>query len=99
MDTLLVVVEENPSLERVSLSIHFVEPSLRRSQRRAVAKNQVECLSISCNDAMDARALASGISLPGGAHLEIHLGRTGGLVDILAGLSTAHLANYRRLPS
>ena len=96
VDTLLVVVEENPSLERVSLSIHFVEPSLRDSQRRAGAKNQLQCLSISCNDAMDARALVSGISLPGGAHLEIHLGGTGGLADILTGLSTAHLAN---LPS
>ena len=93
MDTLLVIVEGNPSLERVSLSIDFAEPSLRDSQRRTVAKNQLRSLSISCLDAMDARALVSGIFLPRGAHLEIHLGRIGGLADILAGLSMAHLAN------
>jgi hypothetical protein len=96
VDTLLAIVEENPSLEIVSLAIGFTEPSLRRSQRRVVTRNRLRRLSITGNDAMDAQALVFGISLPRGANLEIRLEETGEVNNIPAGISTGHLMN---LPS
>jgi hypothetical protein len=96
LDTLLAFLEQNRSLERATLDIRFIDPSLR-NLRRAAIRNRLQRLSISCNNPMNARSLISGIVLRRGAHLEIlSLDHNTGLNDILSEISTTHLSN---LPS
>jgi len=97
LDTLLDFLEGNHSLQSATLWVSFVEPSLRRSQRRSPIRNRLQHLSISCIDMLDIRALTSSIALQRGAHLEIkYYLLSEGLNRILAGISTKHLSN---LPS
>ena len=97
LDTLLSFLEQNRSLERVTLDVRFTGPSLRQSRRHAAVKNRLQHLSILCNNPMNAQALISNIALRRGAHLEItSLDQNTGLNDILTDISTAHLSN---LPS
>ena len=71
LDTLLNFLQENRSLETATLSIGFAEPSLRSSRLGAAIETQLRHLHIRCSDAMDSRALISGIALQRGARLEI----------------------------
>ena len=97
LNTLLDFLEANVSLENVELSIGFAKPSLRNSRRRAAIRNRLLYLSITFNDAMDARALITKIPLRKGAHLDIFsIGDGTGLKDILSDISTTHFPN---LPS
>jgi len=96
LDTLLDFLEENRSLESATLEVSFADASLRHSQRRAPIGNQLRHLSIYCDDAMDGRALISGIALRKGADLQIRYSdrysdEREGLADILAGVSLTHL--------
>ena len=94
LDTLLNFLEENHSLESVDLMIGFVEPPLRRSQRRNPIGNRLQHLSISCNNTMDGRALISSITLRRGGALEVYCDSGDlGLTDILSGVSLSHLPN------
>lgn len=92
LDTLLDFLEGNPSLERATLRINFVEPSLRISQRRITMKNQLQHLLVDCRDVMDARALISGIPIQRGAHLRVRLGDKGATLSDVLPESTAHLS-------
>ena len=94
LDTLLTILEENCSLERVFLWIWFMDPSLLDSRRRALVGNQLRHLSVTYHNVGDARALISRIPLHRGAILEIDsLDRSAELNDLLSGISTAHLGN------
>lgn len=94
LDTLLTFLEQNRSLERATLDIRFVEPSLRQSRRQAAIRNRLQHLSILCNNPMNAQALISNIALRRGAHLEISsLDRNTGLNNVLSEISTSHLSN------
>ena len=94
LDTLLIVLEENRSLERVVLRICFMNPSLLNSQRRAPIRNQLRHLSVTYYNVEDARALISHIPLHRGAILEIDSRDKGaGLKVLLSGISTTHLGN------
>ena len=95
LDVLLNFLEESYSLESANLSIGFLKPSLRQSQRQKPIGNRLQHLSISCNDTMDGRALISSIALRRGAALEVsYHGGDAKLADLLYnGLSTTHLPN------
>ena len=94
LDALLDFLEENHSLQRVTLWVSFVEPSLHISQRRSPIRNQLQHLSISCRCVMQVQALISNIALQRGAHLETFCGLwNAGPNEILTGISTAHLSN------
>lgn len=94
LDTLLTFLEHNRSLERATMDIRFVDPSLRHSRRQVAIMNKLQRLSISCNNPMNAQALISNIALRRGAHLGIcSLDRNTGLNNILSGISTDHLSN------
>jgi hypothetical protein len=96
LDTLLDFLEENRSLERVTLRIEFTEPSLRISPRRAAIRNRLQRLAIHFADVIDGQALISSIALQRGAHLEISsLHQRVGFNEVLSGISTAHLLNLR----
>ena len=94
LDTLLDFLEGNRSLERTTLGIYFVDPSLLRSRRRTAMRNQLRYLSIDCRDPGDAQALISSIPLRKGADLWIHLRteRTT-LDDFLPYVSAARISN------
>ena len=97
LDTVLDFLEENHSLESVTLWVRFKTPALRSSRRRSPVKNQLRHLSVPCFEATQTQALISNIALQRGAHLEIaYCGRDARLKEILTGISTAHLSN---LPS
>ena len=70
LDTLLDFLEENRSLESVTLDIRFEKGSLRNSQRQAAIENRLRYLSV-CGGEMDIKAMVSNIALQRGAHLEI----------------------------
>ena len=93
--TLLDFLEENRSLERVTLEIDFTYVLLRAlPPRRAVIIERLRYLSIRCNDAMDNRALISNIALPRGAYLEIGCRDPGaGLNSVLIGIPAVQLPN------
>ena len=94
LDTLLTMLEENRSLERVILRIHLTRRSLHYSQRRAPIKNDLPHLSVTYYDAEVARALISRIPLQRGGKLEIHsLEDNEGLGNLLSCVSTAFLGN------
>lgn len=94
LDTILTFLEHNRSLETATLDIRFTEPSLRHSRRHAAVRNQLQHLSLPCNNPMNAHALISNIALRRGAHLEISsLDQNTGFNDILSGISTDHLSN------
>ena len=94
IDTLLNFLKENHSLDTATLRIRFAESSLRNSQLCAAIRNRLRYLSIRCSDAMDGKALVSGIALRRGAHLEIdHYSSDGTLGGILSGVSAKHLSN------
>ena len=95
LDILLNFLEESHSLESANLSIGFLKPSLRQSQRQKPIRNRLQHLSISCNDTMDGWALISSIALRRGAALEVsYHGGDAKLADLLYnGLSTMHLPN------
>jgi len=95
LDTLLDFLEANHSLQSATLWVSFVEPSLRRSQRRSPIRNRLQHLSISCINVLEVRALISNIALQRGAHLEIkYYLMSEGLNRILTGISTKHLSNF-----
>ena len=94
LDILLNFLEQNHSLERVTLDIYFAKLSLLELHRKTAIMNQLRYLSIDCSDKGDARALISSIPLQRGASLHIHLGgpdRT--LSDFAPDVSAAHLSN------
>ena len=94
LDTLLGFLEENRSLERVTLNIAFPEPSLRSSRRQVPIKNHLQNLTIISTRPMDADVLMSGIALRRGAHLAVVLyNRGAGSNDVLPIISMAHLSN------
>ena len=99
IDILLDFLQDNRSLERVTLDIEFIHVLLRVSPpRRVVIIDQLRYLSIRCSDAMDNRVLISKIALPRGGHLEIAChDRDNGLNDILVGIPAVQLPNL--LPS
>ena len=90
LDTLLDFLEANASLESVELSIEFVEPSLRNSQRRAAIENRLLRLKLYSWDPMDGRDFIANIPLQKGACLDIYLGGRW-LKQILSGIPTTHL--------
>lgn len=92
---LLDFLEENRSLERVTLEIDFTHVLLRAFPlRRVVIIERLRYLSIRCNDAMDSRALISNIALPRGAYLEIACcDPDTGLNNVLIGIPAVHLPN------
>ena len=92
VDIILTFLEQNRSLERVTLDIWFAERSIQHSHRQAAIKNQLRYLSIACNHPMDAQVLISNIALQKGAHLEISPRGTG-LNNILSDIPTSHLSN------
>ena len=97
LDTLLDFLEGNRSLTSMKLRIRFTEPSLRSSRRQVAIGNRLQSIQITCHDAMDGRALISGIALSKGAELELtcwggHRDRIG-VNDVLSGISTTHLSN------
>ena len=91
LDTLLDFLEENRSLESVTLGIMFAKPSLRHSRRGTAIANQFQHLLIFDGD--DGKSLISNITLRRGAHLVIYSKSSGELNDILSGTSTVHLSN------
>jgi len=94
LDTLLTMLEENRSLERVILRIHFTKRSLRDSQRRAPIRNQLPHLSVTYYDAEVAKALISRTPLQRGAKLEIYsLDKNVGLGNLLSSISATFLGN------
>ena len=98
LETLLDFLEENHSLESVTLWVRFKMPALRSSRRRSPIKiNRLRHLSVPCFEATQTQALISNIALQRGAHLEIaYCSWDARLKEILTGISTAHLSN---LPS
>ncbi|KAF9784676.1 hypothetical protein BJ322DRAFT_1109382 [Thelephora terrestris] len=97
VDVLLSFLEQNYSLESVSLTIKFEEPSLCHSHRKTPVGNGLYHLSITSDDTTSIRALISGIALQGGGALRISLngndaGETG-LTGVISGVSTNHLPN------
>jgi len=96
VDTLLDFLEQNGSLESVTLDLRFAEPSLRISRRRAPIENRLRSLSIRSTDTMENDALISNITLWRGARLEITLAGLGtGLNGILPVISAIHLSNLQ----
>ena len=98
LDVLLDFLKKSHSLERASLDIIFADPSLRQSRCQTPIGNRLRYLSISCYEAMDGRALISGIALRRGAALEIcykggGAGEADFLVDFLPGIFKTHLQN------
>ena len=93
LDTLLDFLEENHSLQIVTLGIRFREPSLRHSQRGTAIMNRLQHLSINTPDAMDGKALISNIVLRRGAHLELVIGTHKRLKDLLPGTPPTQLSN------
>ena len=96
LDTLSTILEGNRALESVTLMNHFpeIELPLQHPQRRAAIGDRLRYLRVHCwNAVVDAQILISTISLRRGAHLEISSGGDIGLDEILAGISTTHLAN------
>ena len=98
-DTILDFLEENHSLEDVTLGISFAEAFLRHSQRKTPIGSKLRHLSIYCYDAMDDRALISSIALRKGVNLEIcfsdhYSDESEGLTDILSGISLTHLLSF-----
>ena len=69
-DTLLDFLEENRSLESVTLDTKFEKRSLQSSQRQAPIENRLRHLSVS-GGKMDIKPVVSNIALQRGAHLEI----------------------------
>ena len=99
LDTLLDFLEGNRLLTRADIRIRFIEPSLRRSRRRAAIKNQLHHLRIACYDAMDGKALISSIALSKGTELVVdcwsHFGIPTRVDDVLSDTSTTHLSNLQ----
>jgi len=94
LDTLLNFLKENRSLEIATLSIGFLEPSLRSSRLATAIESRLRHLSIRCDDAMDGKALVSGIALQRGARLEIdHRSSNATLSGILSGVPATNLSN------
>lgn len=94
--TLLDLLEENPSLERMTLAICFKHPSLHSSRRRTPVENRLEYLSIRYQNATDGRALISNIALRRGAHLNLVNSAGGkGLNDVLSFVPAVSLSNLR----
>ena len=96
LDTLLDFLEENHSLESLTLYIDFTQTAFRSSQRRVPIRNRLQILIIYSTNAMDCNALISNIALKSGAHLgvTIHDHTTG--PDILPSIiSMAHLSNLK----
>ena len=93
LDTLLEFLEENASLERVTLAINYRGSSSFDSQRQAPIKNNLRYLSIHFRYGKICRALLSGISLQRGADLDIFCYKSAELHGTLAGVSLTHHLN------
>ena len=97
LDALLDFLEQNPSLESVTLNLKFKEPSLCTSRRRAAIETRLRYLEITCFNAMDGKALVSSIALSKGAELVFSCCPSGGISttvdEALSGISTTHLSN------
>ena len=94
-NTLLEFLEENRSLERATLDIKFTHLHLRASWARPVTiVNRLRYLSMRCSNAVDSKALLSGMALRKGAHLEISChDQDGGLNDVLPGVPVVRFSN------
>ena len=95
VDTLLNFLKENPSLETVTLGIGFAEASLRSTRLSAAIETQLRHLSIRGN-AMDSKAIISGIAFQRGTRLEINHQSSdafGTLSGILSGIPAKQLSN------
>ena len=94
LGTLLNFLEQNRSLESVTLGIRFARPSLRNSRRRNPMRSRLRSLLVEGRDVMGTLALISGIPLQSGAHLGINLeDKAARLDDILPTLSARHFSN------
>ena len=94
LDTLLMVLEQNHFLKCVSLGIGFRQPALRSSQRQSPTINKLQLLSVTCEEAEDARAIISNIPLRRGADLKIISRDEGaGLDSILSDIPATHFMN------
>ena len=71
LDTLLDILEQNPSLKHVELRIGFKSSRLRVSKRRTRIMKELQHLTISSTKVKDIKALISRIHLVGGADLEV----------------------------
>ena len=96
LDILLDILGRNRSLESVHLVINFEGIPTGIPQRRAVIMDRLQCLSITCRNAMVTRILISNVSLRRGAHLEIIFRgphTESGFDDTLSDISSTHLSN------
>ena len=95
LDALLDILEGNPLLKSVDLTIDFEELPVHISQPRIVTMDRLQSLPITCWNAAVGRTLISNIPLRRGA--DLHIAIMGlGLNEILSGIPTTHLQN---LPS
>lgn len=93
LDTILTILEENRSLERVLLRIFFMKPFLH-SQRQAPIRNKLRYLSVTYYSVEDANALIPHIPLQRGANLEIDCrDENAGLNTFLPCISATYLGN------
>ena len=96
LDTLLDFLEENRSLENVTLNIEFTKRSRRHPRRGAATMDRLQHLSMPFHSREDVKALISNIVLRRGVHLEIDsiYFRTK-LDEVLSGIPTTHLSNLQ----
>jgi len=96
LDTLLDFLEENHSLENVTLDIEFTKRHLRHSRRGAATMDRLQHLSMPFHSLEDVKALISNIVLRRGVHLEIDsiYFRTK-LDEVLSGIPTTHFPNLQ----
>jgi hypothetical protein len=93
LDTILDVLEHNPSLKKATLNVTISERPSHSPRHRAAVVDQLQHLSITCHTAEEGNALLSNIPLRRGAHLEIITNTTVDLKDILFGIPTAQFPN------
>lgn len=77
--------------------MRFAEPSLRHPHRQTPDGNELDLLSISCDDTANIRALISSIALQRGEAQEIYLRNKEELAGITSGISIEHLPNLLSL--
>ena len=94
LDTLLWVLDRNPSLKHVNLRIQFKSPELRQSNCQVRVTNNLKYLSVASNEAEDIISLISHITLSKGADLVVtHYGRAKRFGTILSYIDTTHFKN------
>ena len=96
LDTLLEVLDRNPSLKDVDLRIQFKSRELRRSNRRVPVQmtNNLKYLGIASNEAEDIKALISQVTLSRGVVLAVkHSREAEGFRTILSDINTTRFKN------